>query len=925
MASHGDSPLPVLSLLITLAVVAVTTWRATRAASLGRRVLLGAVLLTTAVPLLVVELSWSQLLDDAVARFERPTLAPLVTVAVALVALRWLAPGPGPGPQRRVLSGLLAWASAMTCALVVLGLSSDAPPVDRQVAVLVVDRSRSMDLVPDAPARIAREMASAEPSMRAEDRLGLVALGADAALEMEPRWHHGTRPPPVVVDRDATDLAAGIRRALTAVPDDAAGRIVLLTDGDATRGDTVAAAAEARMAGVRVDAVELTPPDRADVRVRSLEAPPTLAAGESFELRALIVAPAPVEVDVEIERDGTTVHTSRTRLETGEQVVRLRQVAPREGSHRYEIRIKALAPALDAVAANNHAVALVRVRGASTALVLEGDEGRGEFVAGSLRTAGFHVEVGDGAAVPEGVAGMAGYDLIVLSDIPASALSTAQTHALASYTRDLGGGLLLLAGDRSLGAGGYRDTPVEEVSPVRFEPPPERRPSRSLVLALDTSGSMIDPTPAGPTKITLASEAVARAIAQLGPADQVGVALVDTQVRWSTPLGPVSAMAYRGGPGAEARGGGILVDVALDASYAALRSSSDEIRHVILFSDGDDAEQIGGCRERVAAALAAGITTSVVALGQGKHVEALAALAAAGGGRFHLVDLAHADRLPAVFAEEAGRLGDSSLRDISFRPVAATPGVSLRGVDVASAPPLGGYAVTTPRARAAIHLTGPGGDPLLAVWSVGLGRAAAFMSDLKDRWGLAWTSWPGAARLVGQLGRELARRLDDPRLRLEGEVQGRTLRVRATVTGARAPSDPWRRLTVTIAAPDGTTTTRPLEPVGLGSYAAEAPALATGAYLVTAVDESSHQPVGTCALWAADDELRQASGHDLLVQVTSLTGGRLRTTLAGLFDERLARRGSPTPLAPTLLPLAALLLVASVASRRLVVQGTKRR
>ena len=54
-------------------------------------------------------------------------------------------------------------------------------------------------------------------------------------------------------------------------------------------------------------------------------------------------------------------------------------------------------------------------------------------------------------------------------------------------------------------------------------------------------------------------------------------------------------------------------------------------------------------------------------------------------------------------------------------------------------------------------------------------------SDYKDRWGLAWTSWDGAERLFGQLGRDLARRAVNPRVRVEADTLGGELRVRASI------------------------------------------------------------------------------------------------------------------------------------------------
>ena len=43
-------------------------------------------------------------------------------------------------------------------------------------------------------------------------------------------------------------------------------------------------------------------------------------------------------------------------------------------------------------------------------------------------------------------------------------------------------------------------------------------------------------------------------------------------------------------------GGGIYTDVALEAAYTALGTETVTLKHTLLFADGDDAEQIAGCR-----------------------------------------------------------------------------------------------------------------------------------------------------------------------------------------------------------------------------------------------------------------------------------------------------------------------------------------
>jgi hypothetical protein len=142
--------------------------------------------------------------------------------------------------------------------------------------------------------------------------------------------------------------------------------------------------------------------------------------------------------------------------------------------------------------------------------------------------------------------------------------------------------------------------------------------------------------------------------------------------------------------------------------------------------------------------------------------------------------------------------------------------------------------------------------------------------------------------------------------------------VRADVVGDDGRAQTFRRLTVHIAGPDGFGRDVPLEAVGAGRYAASLPLSRPGTYVATAKDEVSGEPVGTIgAVLTAGEELRP-TGTDrvLLARIASMTGGRVRDTLAGLFDDRAARRFAYKPLVPLLVLVAACaMLVAVVAGR----------
>jgi hypothetical protein len=156
-------------------------------------------------------------------------------------------------------------------------------------------------------------------------------------------------------------------------------------------------------------------------------------------------------------------------------------------------------------------------------------------------------------------------------------------------------------------------------------------------------------------------------------------------------------------------------------------------------------------------------------------------------------------------------------------------------------------------------------------------------------------------------------------VRLESDASGGELHVRADVVGDDGRAQTFRRLRVLVAGPDGFSRDLPLEAVGAGRYAANLPLSRPGTYVATAKDESDGSAVGTTAAVLDRGEELRPTGSDraLLVRIASMTGGKMRDTLAGAFDDRTAQRFSYAPLAQWLSLLAGIALVLAVAARKM--------
>ncbi|MEO7094314.1 MAG: hypothetical protein ABI175_13750, partial [Polyangiales bacterium] len=370
---------------------------------------------------------------------------------------------------RRVAATILAWL-ALVAAVLAAAEVELVRPADRMAVVVAVDRSRSIDLVRESEQNLKSDLVASELKMLKDDRLGVVRFGATAALAepLHAKNEGGAAAEPTI-GRDATDLEAGIRRAVDEVLANGGGRVVLVSDGVANRGDALSAAARARALGVPIDVVVLEQQVLPDVRVVAARGPTLADDGETIEIRAVVHTPPRkelIDVEVTVDRDGTEIAKFLTKVASGEDVIRFKDKAPDPGLHRYDVHVRPLDATIDASVDDNVATTFVRVRGPSTVLVLQREEAKAKPLKQALEVEGYRVIVKGRFAVPQDLAELAAYDLVILADINAKDLIPLQMEAMAKYVKDLGGGLILLGSENSMGPGGYARTPIEEISPV---------------------------------------------------------------------------------------------------------------------------------------------------------------------------------------------------------------------------------------------------------------------------------------------------------------------------------------------------------------------------------------------------------------------------------------------------------------------------
>ena len=232
---------------------------------------------------------------------------------------------------------------------------------------------------------------------------------------------------------------------------------------------------------------------------------------------------------------------------------------------------------------------------------------------------------------------------------PAFQLTDAKMENIEKYVRDLGGGLLVIGGSQSYGAGGYYRTPLERILPVDMRPPARLDlPHVALLFVLDKSGSM-GAGPEGSTKLDLAKAAAIAAADIMNPTDQVGIIGFDAAWDWALPFRPVGKGEWISEKLAALQSdGGTDLYKAMVEAHRAIAAKQAAIKHVIVLSDGlTDKADFQGLGQRMARD---GITVSTVSVGSDADVQLMADIAKEGKGRGYVA--LDPQTIPQIFTAE---------------------------------------------------------------------------------------------------------------------------------------------------------------------------------------------------------------------------------------------------------------------------------
>jgi len=679
------------------------------------------------------------------------------------------------------------WLRLLLCALILTNLFSPRGELFTaglaSPQVMVLDFSDSL-----SPESLSQLQRSAQNWQAAAPNRTLIAYGNQPQVILDPAqpWH--------TVDGRQSDTRAALSQAERLLAG-RSGNIILASDGlDSFPPGVAEKIFHLLQDGITLEIQPLTPRMEAeDGAIQFLPVYPALWEGTPFDVTAWLYPPqSSGDATFTFKINDYPFDAQVTPL--GNNLYRFSIPAQKAGSYTLQVTVDfhSNGAGLDAFPENNSAYAALRIYESPRSLLISAQPQSAAVSAftSRLQSNGLNVEVIEPQDLPTDLNALQAYQVILVHNLLASSLNQEQMLTLRLFVTRLAGGLVFLGGRNSYSLGGYQDTILEPLLPVKLQPPPrsERNPI-TFVIIIDRSASMRTAKPGFNQPIILAREAAMRAIENLTAQDTLGVLTFSDQAFWTVKLAPLGdglnlRQALDKVSAVKADGGTNLykaMQTAL-AEIELLPNSAPRDVYILLLSDGMSFDGSPELFEELAMqASQRRITISTIALGIEADQELMSHIAGLAQGRYYPV--LQAEDLPKIMITEAQAARSENLQagpvNLEFRdnqhPV-------LFGLSNQQLPQLNSYNALTSRAEEGaedILVSANFQDPILSDWQVGLGRVIAWSSDIGEEWSGQFSPPEAERTFWTQVIRYALASPNVNPVQVDVQVQGNTLVVEA--------------------------------------------------------------------------------------------------------------------------------------------------
>lgn len=816
-----------------------------------------------------------------------------LAACVLLVPVMWLARRclTALGPTRRVL------AIVLRCMLVIILVAllarlTRTKKNEQLTLIAVIDRSQSI------PADLQQAgldyLSEALPAKPAADQLAVVDIAEAASISKLPSGDIAIRQRNTTLDGQQTRLADGIQMAMAIAPPNTAARILLVSEGNETAGDLKEAARIAATNGIPIDVLPLRYAYDREVIFRRLAAPTKARSGQTVSLRFILSSTAQTSgklflslngKPVDLDPDSADVAVA-VDVEPGTNVKSVSLPVGTRGMHEFEAVFVPDDPDADMVSQNNQVTALTFVAGPGHVLVVDADGSAGPALTGILSNSDIDARYCLAAELPDSLARLMDTDSVILANTDCSNFTYQQQELLCRYVTELGGGLIMIGGPQSFGAGGWIGSPVAEILPVDLDPPQKKQlPKGALVLIMHSCEM-----PQG----NLWGERIAiAAVKTLSRLDLVGILAYNWQGAsdWVYPLSPVADKNAVVSAIKQMQVGDMPdLGAHLQKAYDELIDSDAAQKHIIVISDGDPQPPTTALLNKLKQAQIS-CTGVAVFPHSPADVQSLLRVAQLTGGRFY--DVKDPQLLPQIFIKEAQVVRRSLIIEKTFSPQLVYSLSEITKGLSSPLPNLDGYVLTGPKGGLnQVILTSNQTDPILATCQAGLGRCVAFTSSFDSRWAANWLAWQPSERFWEQTVRWAAKPAQSSDCEVLADVQGRQVNINVEAVDDEGDFMQFAHIDAQVIDPDMSTQLLELAQVGPGQFQSGFHAAAAGSYIVNLryrkVGGTKTQIMQTPVTVPFAPEFRDlVDNAALLAEVSAITGGRVLDpdpAQARLFD-----------------------------------------
>ncbi len=684
----------------------------------------------------------------------------------------------------------------------------------------------------------------------------------------------------------STNLEAAIRDGAAGLPAGMVPRLLLISDGQENLGSAARAIWQAQQLGVPIDTVPLAGRPKPGLLLDSVAFPGQVFSGERFPIEVTIEAPHAAHAQVQMAAEGKPIGSNAVDLQAGVNHLRLQANINAVGAIALAGRITA------AGLGEARFEDAVTLRGPRVLVVSRDPAQSEEHLARVLQANQFTVDRTSGGLPDK----LDPFQLIVINNWDMETIPPARKAALEDYVKK-GGGLVWIAGEHNVYVDkkGRPEDALERTLPAKLVPP--RSPEgTAVVLIIDKSSSMEG------RKIELAREAAVGVVENLRPIDSVGVLIFDNSFTWAVPIRKAdNRAAIERMISGITPDGGTQISPALAEALQRILPVQAVYKHIVLLTDGISEE--GDSMATTRQALANHVTISTVGLGQDVNRAFLEKVAASAQGKsYFLNDPSGLEQLLLRDVEE--HTGNTAV-ERNFRPKIAKQAEILEGVDMENAPALRGYVRFQARPTSDTILEVDRTDPLFVRWQYGLGRAAVFTSDAKNRWAINWVTWTGFDRFWANVFRDLLPHAPQSETSADFDPASNELVVDYRLS--RSVEEPAAIPDIYAFGPDGFQAALNVSKVTAGHYRGR---LAIGAnqglFRVRPLADSKAFP--EVGFFRQEDEMREYGNNEpLLRRIAASTGGHFDPDPKAVFDPAGRSIRTTMNLWPGLLALAVLL------------------